>query len=268
MAELDDIAIAKAREELARLRSETLKLDAERRSLEKAYEESRNTLWDRFGELIKTAGAVVALVVAGITAVATPQIIKLQTELARRDKEVAERQRDVAVSDAERVSRDLGTLLAQKNEVVRQRDTAKKELDELRKAISGLHASDPASVARVRTTSQQVQVPTPARPFVYIVSSSPTYNGKADDASRLFANQNYQTYVRRAQQLQGQAPDKTEVRYFRASDADEAHRIADALKNLGLETRVALVSDRDIKQARYFEVRFARDPICPFYPFC
>lgn len=246
-----------------KLRAEIAKLQAETELLHRR-------VWFSFAEFVKVTGAIIATVAGLYAAITTYRITQLETRLAVAEREQAEKDRVAAVAARETARVELSHAAQAKASAERELATLLAKVqaarDEIAK-VTGSAGGQRVDVASLLSVSGNLASASEragrSLPYVFIVPATESQEAFVASAVTLIANAGIRSSASRPLKDVRNAPASTEVHYFQTVDQAEAERIAELLRQAGIEDARSVQTPRaDVTRYRYYELRLPiRTPV-------
>jgi hypothetical protein len=240
---------------------ERQKLEAEVAKISAETDLLRRQGWSRAADFLKVAGAIVATIAGLYAVITTYRITQLETRLALTEREQAEKERAAAVVARTNAQVELDRANIAKGSAERELATLVSQVEAARHDIATLtnmgSVDDLGSLLAVSSNLEAAsQKAASSLPFVFIV---PATSAQANVASKLtlrVTRSGASAGMSRPLRNIRNAPQVTELHYFKPTDRAEADRLATVLHEAGAnETKVVYANRPEITRHRYYELR-------------
>jgi hypothetical protein len=260
---------AKLEKEIEKLSAEVDKLRAETKTLTTGQSGLRRQI---------ERGASLIIAAAGFaTALGTCHGARLDEQIAQLAKTKAE----LETAQAEKVRQDahaqIEAALKEKASVLEGLAAAKNELAQANATYALVRGQTDALKANSCQGQQQLvdavatlgtrlenagdslasAAPSSTKGTVLLFPALPEQSEVAQALRNTFLGDGFRSTLRPLLKNPERAPEQTEVRYFRATDASAARSIVGVLRDKGVAAVPSQVDDPDITFPHYFEIRFA-----------
>ena len=261
MPEIDNARIVE-QAQVAKLNAETRQIEAELAG--------RQNLLERVTNWLKVIGTTIAAVTGIYAGIKTYEIDVLQTKIAQAAKRDAEEELSKARAGRDQERLQLAATHTQLTTLQESARTLESDLLAKRTELTAVAES----AARIRASLSQcgekqagaalghieARASSAARSATVMIR--PAVQGQTTLAQTIkqdLTEAGYRAIVKSPLNDPTRAPNSTEIRYFQKTDDDEAGRLADLVRDAGVdESRRSFVNDPDITWNRYFEVRLSR----------
>jgi len=230
----------------------------------------RPSLFNRTGELIKVAGAVIAMVAGLYAASTTYKITQLETRLAQTEKQTAEKERLSAIADRDAAVVAKRAALVAKRAAESELNRVLDQVRDAQEVIGKLtpQLSNASATATLRKLSGRLEVTSIAAakvlPLAAVVPADAAQQALASHVASSLSARGVRTNVALPLPNREDVPLVTEVRYFVDADREESSVIMEMVRQAGLsDAKITFHKSETIKRPRYFEIRLGASARTP-----